>query len=420
MKFNKTLTVFLLIAAFFIHPLSAATAETISLTVQNAEIKDVLQAAASITGKNIITDSSVNGKISVSFHDLPLTSALDIITCAKGLGYRSIDDVIVVSSLENMSHYNNSVASYKLNYVPAADIAETLKSLFSNGKLTVDSMTNTVLFVGSSSEEQRLRSAIAALDIPSRQVTLEARIIAVNREQTENLGIGWNWDTIPQKEDRNTNTDSANNNDYYGGNFKFWHGYSFNFNATLNALFADGKAKILATPRIITVPGKEASIFIGDHIPVQTEKHDSSGTYTATEYLDAGIKLTYTPIVSSDGKMITASVHTEVSTPTLVSEIRNYKITSRTADTNVRMCSGETLVIGGLINEEEQKSIQKIPLLSNIPLLGELFKNRTSRKTKTEVLMLLTPHITAAGVSPAIYNEQLLQDSTAEPANAHN
>lgn len=174
---------------------------------------------------------------------------------------------------------------------------------------------------------------------------------------------------------------------------------------------ADGKAKILATPSIITIPGKTASIFIGDHIPVQTEKHDSSGTYTATEYLDAGIKLTYTPIVSNDGKMITANVHTEVSTPVLISEIRNYKITSRMADTNVRLLNGETLVIGGLMNEEEQKSIQKIPLLANIPLLGELFKNRTTRKTKTEVLMILTPHITEAGASPAIYNEKLMADT---------
>ena len=139
---------------------------------------------------------------------------------------------------------------------------------------------------------------------------------------------------------------------------------------------------------------------------MQTEKHNSTGSYTTTEYLDAGIKLTYTPIVSGDGKMVTATVHTEVSTPTLVSEMKNYRITSRTADTNVRMLTGETLVIGGLINEEEQKSIQKVPLLSNIPLFGELFKNRTRRKAKTEVIMILTPHITEAGKSPAIYSTE--------------
>lgn len=108
--------------------------------------------------------------------------------------------------------------------------------------------------------------------------------------------------------------------------------------------------------------------------------------------------------------MITSAVHTEVSTPTLVSEIKNYKITSRTADTYVRMRNGETLIIGGLINEEEQKNIQKIPFLSNIPILGELFKNRSTTKNKTEVMMILTPHITEAGASPAIYDTQSLEN----------
>ena len=170
------------------------------------------------------------------------------------------------------------------------------------------------------------------------------------------------------------------------------------------------ETKLKAETLDVTIPGKEASIFIGDHIPVQTEKHDSSGSYTATEYLDAGIKLQYAPIISEDGKMVTASVHTEVSTPVLISELKNYRITSRTADTNVRMYSGETLVIGGLISEEQQRTMQKVPFLSKIPLLGELFKNRSRSHSKTEVLLLLTPHITEAGASPAIYNEGLMKE----------
>ena len=142
------------------------------------------------------------------------------------------------------------------------------------------------------------------------------------------------------------------------------------------------------------------------HIPVLTDKIENGTTTTTTSYVDAGIKLSYTPIVSDDG-YITSVVHTEVSTPTLVSELKNYKITSRTADTNVRMRNGETLVIGGLINEEEQKTLTKIPFLSNIPFLGELFKSRTTTKSKTEVMMILTPYITNAGESPAIYNDKV-------------
>lgn len=299
---------------------------------------------------------------------------------------------------------SESFASYSLSYAKAQDICETLQVLYP-GKLTQDAVTNSLLFCGTPTAHAQLQDLLKKLDVATQQVTLEAKIIAVNRENSKDLGVNWEWDTIPQRNDssdNNNSNSSSDNSSSYGGNFKFWHGYAFRFHATLNALITNGKAKILATPRIITIPGREASIFIGDHIPVQTEKHDSSGTYTATEYLDAGIKLAYTPIISADGTMVTAKVHTEVSTPSLVSELKNYRITSRTADTNVRMYSGETLIIGGLISDEQQESLRRVPFLSDIPLLGELFKSRSKKSSTTEVMLLLTPHITQAGKSPAI------------------
>ena len=381
----------------------AAAADNITLNIKNGDVKEVLRAVSKLAGVSIVTDDNVRGRIDLQLQDVPFTNALDIITSTRGLSYRKVNDIILVSSVDNMAKTNNTVASYKLSYARAKDVSEPLSAMFGTGKIAVDTVTNSILFTGTGSEEARLRSALSVLDVATHQITLEAKIIAVNEEASRSLGVNWEWDKIPRRGDNYSDSDDDSSS-YYDGNFKFWRGYAFRFNATLNALVANGKAKILATPRIITIPGREASIFIGDHIPVQTEKHDSSGSYTSTEYLDAGIKLAYTPIISADGKMVTASVHTEVSTPTLISDLRNYKITSRTADTNVRMLSGETLVIGGLISEEEQRNLQRVPLLSNIPLIGELFKSRTKRKTKTEVIMLLTPYITEAGASPAIYN----------------
>ena len=328
-------------------------------------------------------------------------------TAPQTISHYNHNDITLIPEQQKSLQKREDLLIVKLDYARAQDLAKSLKDIFGSNRISVDGITNAILFKGSPSEGKRLLKAVNSLDVPTKQVTLEAKIIALNKEDSKNLGVSWNWDKIPQNEElQNKNDYDENNGQDFGGNFKFWRKYSFKFNATLNALLAKGKAKILATPSIITIPGKEACIFIGDHIPVQTEKHNSTGSYTTTEYLDAGIKLTYTPIVSGDGKMVTATVHTEVSTPTLVSEMKNYRITSRTADTNVRMLTGETLVIGGLINEEEQKSIQKVPLLSNIPLFGELFKNRTKRKSKTEVIMILTPHITEAGKSPAIYSTE--------------
>ena len=302
-----------------------------------------------------------------------------------------------------LASHSEEIHSYRLSFAQAKAVHESLEPLFS--KLSQDAVTNSLILQGSAAEHARLRALLPQLDVATKQVTLEAKIIALSHEDSQNIGINWNWDTIPQRDSNTNDDDESSTSNSYGGNFKFWRGYAFRFNATLNALIANGKARILATPHIITIPGREASIFIGDHIPVQTEKHDSSGSYTATEYLDAGIKLQYTPIISQDGKLVTASVHTEVSTPVLISELKNYRITSRMADTNVRMYSGETLIIGGLINEEEQRTLQRVPLLSKIPLLGELFINRSKKNSKTEVLLLLTPHITEAGRSPAIYSQ---------------
>ena len=293
---------------------------------------------------------------------------------------------------------------YPLSYAQVDELASSIKDLFS-GKIGVDKSTNSLILFGPEAEHQRLCALLKELDTATKQVTLEAKIIALSQEHNKSLGINWSWDTIPQREvntdDEAEDSDSGTNT--YGGNFKFWRGYAFRFNATLNALISQGKAKVLARPRIITIPGRQASIFIGDHIPVQTEKHDSGGYYTATEYLDAGIKLQYQPLISQDGKIVTAKVHTEVSTPVLISELKNYRITSRMADTNVRMYSGQTLVIGGLISEEEQNTLQKIPFLGDLPLLGKLFSNHTKKRSKVEVMLLLTPHITAPGTSPTIF-----------------
>ena len=392
---------------------TAFAAPNITMNVHDGEVRDVLTAISSLSDASIVTDESVKGRITISLDNVPFDTAIKLITSAKGLAYRMVDGVILVSSQENLNKFNGSVAIFKLNYAKAEDVKTALNDILeSDKKISVDPITNSVLFAGSSTDEERVRSAIKAMDVATKQITLEAKIISINKEDSKNLGINWNWDKIPQNSEDNSSSSSGSNDDDeedFGGVIHFGASYEFRFNATLNALFANGKAKILATPRIITVPGKEASIFIGDHIPVLTEKIENGVTVNTTEYVDAGIKLIYTPLVSEDD-MITSAVHTEVSTASLVSEIRNYKITSRTADTYVRMRNGETLVIGGLINEEEQKNIQKIPFLSNIPILGELFKNRSNTKTKTEVMMILTPHITEAGASPAIYDTQSLEN----------
>ncbi len=146
------------------------------------------------------------------------------------------------------------LACYSLSYARAKDVQEALMPHFGT-KLGLDTITNSLILLGDEQRHARLRQLLPKLDVATKQVTLEAKIIAVSREDSKNLGVRWDWDTIPQRkqETNDSNSDSSN----YDGSFKFWRGFAFRFNATLNALISNGKARILATPRIITIPGKE-------------------------------------------------------------------------------------------------------------------------------------------------------------------
>lgn len=384
---------------FLLLPRLVLAAPPISLSVDRAPVRDVLQTLASLSGQSIITDPELRQTVSLELHELPFEEALDLITQSSGLSCRREGKFYLVSTPERFKQRFGSLSLHPLEYIPAKETAETLRPLFT-GPLSYDSVTNTLLFGGDPAQDRQLAKALETLDRPTRQITLEARILSLDEDASRELGLQWNWGPLPTKS--TDQTEDSGSQKTYAGRIHLGHGYSTQFQAVLSALCQEGKAKILATPRIITLPGKEASIFIGDHIPVVTEKVTNSTTSTTTEYVDAGIRLSYTPILSQDG-LITAQVHTEVSTPTLISKLKNYRITSRTADTHVRMREKETLVIGDLISEQEQRRLESVPLLSKLPLLGEFFKFRSRSKSKTEVCMLLTPYITEPGHSPSIY-----------------
>lgn len=365
-------------------------AAPVSLSVKEAPVKDVLQSLAQLADRNLVVDPDLSGTVSLELHEIPFEQALTIVTRSRGLECREEGGTLWVGTPEKLDARFGRLSLHPLEYISAKEAAETLKPLFTS-PLAWDRESNALLFLGTAGEVDRIKEALALLDRPSRQITLEARILSLNEEASRELGLQWNWTTLPASGDTQDR----------GARIHLGHGYTAGLTATLSALCQQGKAKVLATPSIITLPGREASIFIGDHIPVVTEKVTNSTTTQTTEYVDAGIRLSYTPYLSRNG-LITARVHTEVSTPTLITELKNYRITSRTADTQVRLREKETLVIGGLISEQEQKKLEAVPLLSKIPLLGELFKFRSTARSRTEVCMLLTPYISEPGHSPAI------------------
>ena len=208
------------------------------------------------------------------------------------------------------------------------------------------------------------------MDVELKQVSVEAKIVAIDKNASKNLGVEWFWSTAPQYPEREieiTETNSGrvietekytrNANDSTGyGILQFGRGpegipFEWYYGAKINALITDGKAKILSRPNVTTIQGREAIINVGNQVPVPKVENTNLTSTTSIEYRDAGIILKYTPRINIDGT-ITATIHTEVSTPQYVSDLRAYRFNTRSADTTVTVRDGEPMIIGGLIGAE--------------------------------------------------------------------
>ena len=249
-------------------------AEPLSLSVQEAPVRDVLQSMAQMAGRNLVLDSQIPGTLSLEIQQLPFPQALEMVTRSQGLCFREEGNTLWVASPERMDALYGRLTVHPLEYISARETAETLKPLFST-PLAWSRDTNAILFHGSPGEENRLKEALTALDRPTRQITLEARILSLGESASRELGLQWDWSALPEGRKKGEGG--------FGGRLHLGHSYGASFQARLSALCQEGKARVLATPRIITLPGREASIFIGDHIPVVTEKVTNSTTTSTTE-----------------------------------------------------------------------------------------------------------------------------------------
>ena len=442
--------------SLFLLPIVNCRAEaSVTMNIVDSEVREVLTSLASIGGVNIVADDSVNGKITVQLAGVSFQEALDIITKTKGLQYQTIGNTIIVGTKNNMSAGFGQLHVFHLKFANPDDVVNAAKlalglggstessstenstqttttsntnSTTSNndgkttaeisGNLTVDKATNSLLFYGTASEAQKVRAVLDQIDIPYEQVSLEAQVMSINKTDSKNLGIEWEGSKAPQYYEeytpekitidaatgKITSTEPAEitrassfNKGTTGGIISFGRSpdglpYEFYYAAKINALINNGKANILSKPKITTINGKEATINIGGEVPIPTLTVSDNTTTTTYEYKETGIILKYTPRVNDDG-YITAKIHTEVSTPTYDADTKAYRFNKRSADTQVRLKDGETMVIGGLIGSDESKVMSKIPFLGDLPILGRFFSNVNNSKNESEVIIFVTARI---------------------------
>ena len=444
--FPTWLRLFCLCLAFSLAvPSLAAAAPTVTMSVVDADVRDVLTGLATIGKVNVVIDDSVTGKISVNFKNIPFESALDTIIRSKGLSMHRTGNVIVFASLEKMEKGFGVVRVFPLKYARADHIknvivgggksdseflvenpgatssndAGTLKgtagtaTVSSANKegikglvLNTDASTNSLIAFGAPEQIEKVQQLLKELDVPYQQILLEAQVMALSKNASRQLGIDWTWSQFPMQNQSSSGSSSSSSSTTVnpfpigivtGGDGQI---YKFGVNATLNALITSGDGKILARPNVTTFNGNRATIFVGDQLPIVTPNASTSGgpvTYT-TSYKNAGITLSYIPRINEEAT-ISASVFVEVSTPVAVvldvggQKTTAYQITTRSAQTNVRMKDGDTMVIGGLISSQEIKNLNKVPILGDLPFLGKLFQSVSKSKNETEVVIFLKAKI---------------------------
>lgn len=453
----------LMISATFFMP-AQIEAAPMTLSVHDADLRATIMLVAKTGGLNVSVDDSVKGNISISLTGIEPIDALKVIAKTNNLQLLQESGVFILSAdlkpVVLMQSYVIPIrygdaeilrkAVYKsLDYglepppikFESTDKTEgsnpTIRFSFSETKTTTISASddeekkdprskrvyinpevNALVLYGTPAEYERVKNLLATLDVELKQVSVEAKIVAIDKNATKNLGVEWIWSTVPQYPERdveynpptyNSNgtlrtpgfykeTYSRESNESTGyGIVQFGRGplgipFEFYFGAKINALVTDGKAKILSRPNVTTIQGREAVINVGSSVPVPTTSTTNSTVTTSIEYRDAGIILKYTPRINADGT-ITATIHTEVSTPQYVADLKAYRFNTRSADTTVTVRDGEPMVIGGLIGAEESKSVSKIPFLGDLPILGALFRNHRNNKSESELIIFLTAHV---------------------------
>ena len=403
------------------------------LEAVDVDIRNLLTSIALANNLNIVISDEVQGNVSVKLSNINAQDMIKIIVANNNYTYQFKDNVIYISKGDK----DINLYTVQINYLELDKIAQTINLMLTgnltdkiddkdkktaiNNKVMIDESENTISFYGTLKQYEQIKNFLQEQDKPQKQVSLEAKVTAIQKDAAKDLGVSWEWSKLPQSPEHEITYDTVkhtvinedgskeeitdylpvdevtrkwNDDENIPGVIRFGKGvdgypYEFYYAAKIDALISDGKANILARPNITTIQGKEAVINIGSEVPVPTVSTTNSTTTTSIKYREAGIILKCTPRVNEDG-IITVKVHTEVSSPMYVEDMKAYRFQKRSADTIVRLKDGQTMVIGGLIGSDEAKQMSKIPFLGDIPILGNLFKHIQKSKSDTEVMIFLT------------------------------
>lgn len=376
--FYKLVKACLLGLCFLQFYLCGESVSALSMTVNNGNLASLVQSIARSEGLAITGTETLTGNVSIRLNEPNGVAALQRLARLKHFTLYEEEGLWIVDG-HGMGDKESRVATViSPKHVSALTLSDALKAIVPEKNIRVVKGANQVILYGTPAELRQVHDVLPTLDVQPKQIRLEVAVVAFERSYLKETGIQWSWQSITGHGEDTTNSYGA----IRFGRAPSGTPYTFWFKPELSAQETTDKTVLIARPSIMALNGEEAKILIGDRIPVLEEVKDGTESRTTTRYEEAGIRLTCTPYVTED-KGIEATIHAEVSSPALVSEMKAYRITTREAHTKVHLQSGDVLVIGGLMDNREGKQFSKIPILGDIPLLGKLFQH--ARRTKDSV-----------------------------------
>ncbi|HXH37950.1 MAG TPA: type IV pilus secretin PilQ, partial [Thermoanaerobaculia bacterium] len=398
----------------------AYTGEPLSLNLKDADIKDVLRTFAQLTGLNIAIDPTVTGSVTVDFVDVPWDQALEIILRQNSLAYQLEGNVMRVGTAARLSDEAEAnrrlteqerlnvplnTVGFKLSYARAQDVANLLKEMASpRARLIVDVRTNQLIVSEIPVYLQTMRNLIEAVDVPTRQVVIEARIVETTKNFAQQFGFNWGFKgTMDPSLGTGTGLVFPNRVDTVGGPFNFGAGNpalsfslqnvlgTFNLDLALLAFENEGLVRVISAPRVMTQDNTAAEIQSGFQIPYQTRVNFT----TTVSYVDATLRLTVTPQITEAGTVI-MDIQVQKNDPDTGLNIvggAGTPLSTRRAQTKLMVRDGGTTVIAGIYQVKENNAQSRLPFVHQIPILGALFRSRDYSATHDELLIFITPRI---------------------------
>lgn len=373
----------------------------ISNVFQDSDLRQALADVAEQAGTTIITDDTVRGSVSADLKDVPLDKALKLLLVSGGYAFTKIDDDYLVGlpdpSNPNFSRFcKREVVSLKYvtpremmsmlapsygKYLSAVDVGTNSSSGRAGASMTAGTQVSYRITITAPQETiDEIKAEMAQLDRPLPQVMLEASVIEISQEALQTLGV--DWATRWLRQDLSS-----------GGPNLVYSAIANNESAALTALVQEGRATLRANPRVTTSDGFTAELEVGKENYFEITSGRLNYEYSTLEKITSGILLQITPHVLQTENEVQVQVVPQVRDVTGKGDNDLPEITFRRASTMVRVRDGQSVVIGGLVNSFKQRQVKKVPLLGDIPLIGYIFRRTQTRETKTEVVILITPHI---------------------------